>query len=865
MALAVAVAGAITLSAQPAYAQVTPCSSVEPAPGDPAYKLPPADSKPIFRCRELRFHPVNEPILDAQTTYEFYIKSQPSKMSEGRWVPYDEDVFQSDFRSLWATGFLDDLWIEVIDEPYANGVIGKHVIFHMEERARLKGIDYEGSKKVEYSKIEEAAKERGITLRIDTFIDQATIRRLQGVIRELYAEQGYQAAEVTPELTTLEGGPKLVRLVFHIKEGPEVKIREILFDGNSAFKDSKLVGQMKENKPRTWLSFITDSGTYQEAKFADDAQLITDFYQNNGYVQARVGTPQIETIEDSKDGKKRWIRVRIPIDEGLQYRVGKFEIAGNTAVKSDALRRLFKLKEGDLISRKKLVKGIEEAHKVYGMFGYFDFNAFPDFCFRGTNCETGAPIIEGPLPPIADVTMRFTEGKQFRVNRITFLGNTTTHDSVIRREMRVWEGGVFNSEALKESVKRLNQLGYFKPLEKAEDFQVVPTPGTDNQVDIKLRFEEQNRNQLAFGAGVSQFDGFFGQLSFQTSNFLGRGETLGISLQKGSQARNYQVSFSEPYLFDRPISTGIDLYSRQFQFPGQYTEDEQGGNTVVSMSLGGFKRVSLGYGYTQVRIHDIAPIYAGIFSDVSYSISRLSPGFLYNTVNNPIFPTQGTRFATGVGIAGFGGDTEFWSTNVEAVYYHQLTNRMSFGVRGQTQYSRPYGDTTLLPLSEQVYLGGEYSIRGFDIRSIGPRDQASGLVIGGNKSLLFNAEYYIHVVGPVRFLFFYDAGQVRQIGQRFVLKDPIVEIVQPPAPLLSDPLAFTVLRDPNGPQPEIRTIGKTSAFKTSTGVELRFFMPVLNVPFRLIAAYNPQRFGVLNNNGLLTPKFTFRFAVGTTF
>jgi outer membrane protein insertion porin family len=190
---------------------------------------------------------------------------------------------------------------------------------------------------------------------------------------------------------------------------------------------------------------------------------------------------------------------------------------------------------------------------------------------------------------------------------------------------------------------------------------------------------------------------------------------------------------------------------------------------------------------------------------------------------------------------------------------------MSFGIRGQAQYSRPYGDTTALPLSEQVYLGGEYSIRGFDIRSIGPRDPASGLVIGGNKSLLFNAEYYINVVGPVRFLFFYDAGQARQIGQRFAWKDNIVEVVQPPPPLLSDPLAFTVLLPPDAPQPTTRVIGETSAFKTSTGVELRFFMPVLNVPFRLIGAYNPQRFGVLNNNGRLTPKFTFRFAVGTTF
>jgi outer membrane protein insertion porin family len=848
-----------------AEAQITPCSVNEPQPGTPDYHLPPAGSPPLVRCIQPLFHPLNESLLDVETTYLYYIKTRGSLMSRQQWQPYKEDALLADFNAVWRTGFLDDMWIEVVDEPYENGVVGKHIIYHMEERSRLKAIDYEGSKKVEISKIEEALKAKGITLRFDTFIDQSTIRRVQGIIRELYAEQGYQAAEVTPELTTLEGGPKLARLTFHIDQGPEVKIREIVFDGNSAYSDKKLIGKMKENKPRNWLSFITDSGTYQEAKFADDATNITDFYQNNGYVQARVGTPQIETIEDSKDRKTRWIRLRIPVDEGTRYRLGKFDIVGNTALKADALRKLFKLKEGDVVSRKSLIKGIEEAHKLYGMFGYFNFNAYPDFCFRGTDCTTGKPLAEGALPPIADITMHFDEGKPFFVNRITFTGNTTTHDAVIRREMRVAEGGIFNSEALKDSVKRLNQLGYFKPLEKAEDFQVVPTPGAENLVDVKLRFEEQNRNQLAFGAGVSQFDGFFGQLSFQTSNFLGRGETLGISLQKGSQAKNYQVSFTEPYLFDRPISTGIDMYSRQFIFPGSYTEDETGGNTVVSVPLGGFKRASLGYGYTRIRIHDIAPIYQGIFQDVSYAISRISPGFLYNTVDQPIFPTSGKRLSVGFGIAGLGGDTEFVSSSVESVWYHRLSNRMSFGIRGQAQYSRPYGDTTALPLSEQVYLGGEYSIRGFDIRSIGPRDPASGLVIGGNKSLLFNAEYYINVVGPVRFLFFYDAGQARQIGQRFAWKDNIVEVVQPPPPLLSDPLAFTVLLPPDAPQPTTRVIGETSAFKTSTGVELRFFMPVLNVPFRLIGAYNPQRFGVLNNNGRLTPKFTFRFAVGTTF
>jgi outer membrane protein insertion porin family len=604
------------------------------------------------------------------------------------------------------------------------------------------------------------------------------------------------------------------------------------------------------------------SGTYNENTFADDAAAVQEHYQNEGYLQARVGQPQIDVLQDSRDGKKRWIRVRIPVDEGMRYRIGKFSVEGNTAVKAEILRKAFKIEEGEYVSRKKIVKGMEEIDKLYGIFGYWQVVTVPDFCFRGTNCETQEPLEPGPLPDIVDVTMRITEGKQYYVNRITFLGNTTTHDSVIRREMRLMEGGVFNGDALTESIKRLNQLGYFKPMESADAIQVVPTPGSDNLVNVRLTFEEQNRNTLQFGAGVSQFDGFFGQLAFSTSNFLGRGETFSIQLQKGGRARNYQISFTEPYVFNRPITAGIDAYARQFIFPSQFTEDEVGGGVLTSFPLGGYRRFSLGYSYSQIRIYDINAIYAGLLQDVNYKIAKITPAFIYNTVNHPLFPTAGSRYTASVGIAGPGGDTRFYTTHLEGIWYRQLSQRMAFGIRGLGQYVKPY-DRDVLPISERVFLGGEYTVRGFDIRSIGPRDPRSGAVLGGNKSLVFNAEYYINVVGPVRFLFFYDAGQVRAVGQRFAMKDPIRELANPP--LLVDPLRFSNLTDPSAPPPQFITTGEISAFKTSTGIELRFLMPVLNVPFRLIGAWNPQREGVLNNNLRPTPRFTFRFAVGTTF
>jgi outer membrane protein insertion porin family len=248
------------------------------------------------------------------------------------------------------------------------------------------------------------------------------------------------------------------------------------------------------------------------------------------------------------------------------------------------------------------------------------------------------------------------------------------------------------------------------------------------------------------------------------------------------------------------------------------------------------------------------------------TVSKIVPSFVFNTVDNPIFPTTGRRLSMSMDMAGLGGNTHFIKPSIEAVGFFRHTTRTSVGLRAQVQYIRPYGSTGTLPIFERLYLGGEYSIRGFDIRSIGPRDPNTELVLGGNKSLLFNAEYLITIAGPVRLVLFADAGQVRDLGANFGWKEDIVEIVPPAPPLLFDPFAPARLTIPGQVQTNTtRVVGETSAFKVSTGAEIRFFMPVLNVPFRLIFAHNPSRVGVLDNNFQPAKRFTFRFAVGTTF
>jgi outer membrane protein insertion porin family len=861
-------------------------------------------------------------------TYMYYIKFKPSEPSKGVFVPWDEAAEQAtrtDFKTLWATNFLDDLSIESKDYTFPNGVVGTLVTYRMEERERVKIVDYQGSKQVERSKIDEKLRERNIEVRLDSFLDEGAIRRVKTVLKEMMAEKGFTNAEITHKVTPVAGGPKLVNVTFNIGEGPKIKIRSVDFVGNAAIGDGTLQRKLKENKPKGILSFITGGGTYKETEFEEDAAKVVEYYHNHGYATARVGQPEIKVLENTKDGKTRWVQLNIPVTEGPRYRFGALNFEGNELVKSEALGTLYKIRPGDWYSRKQLTEGNKKAQEIYGGSGYMEFTPFPMFKYSdqpdAVEQQLAAQVPEllaSPpeaeaagggkrLDPTVDVTMRIDEGPQYFVNRLTFTGNTTTRDNVIRREMRLVEGGVFNTEALKYSVRRLNQLGYFKPLEGNEkDTKVEKTPGKQNNVDVTVKFEEQNRNQLTFGAGVSQYEGVFGQLAFQTSNFMGRGESLTAQMTAGARSQNYQLAFTEPFLFDRNITGGFDVFKRSLNYIGYYTQKSTGGNLTAGFPVADFSRMFFNYSYEQVKITDLSEALidqscitsvrgCSVISSVSdlsqltptqvevlrrnpfvydslligqggnRTVSKIVPSFVHNTVDNPIFPNQGKRLTLSTDLAVLGGNTQYLKPRLEGILFIRHTSRTSVGLRGQLEYITPVGKTNTLPIFERLFLGGEYSVRGFDIRSIGPTVPGSLVVLGGNKSLLFNAEYMFSIASQVRLVGFFDAGQVRDFGDSFGWKEPLTEIVVVPGPPLTDPFASSTLTAVGASGIETRPIGETNAFKTSTGIELRFFMPVLNVPFRLIYAFNPSRAGVLNNNLQPQKAAVFRFAVGTTF
>ena len=807
--------------------------------------LPPPDSPTLLNLVELRFPTQgNISSVDGQT-YLYYmsideVRTQPS---QGIWTPFDETLEQillEDFQSLWDTGFLNDLSIEIIDAPFPNGVEGKTVLFLMEERERVRIVTFEGSDEFDQSEIDSALDGFGIELRMDSRIGPGLVRQTEGVLRQMFAEKGYQFAEISHEIVEVAGGPKVVQLTFQMDQGPKVRVDDISFVGNEQVSERSLKRRMKNTKEPWLFSFINGRGTYKPLGYEQDAVALEAYYRDNGYIQAQVGQPELEYLDVSEDGKTHPVRLRIPISEGERYRVGTVDFDGQEVLRLETLEQIFSdLRPGEYYSDKEVREAFDVAREAYGSVGYYEMTAFADPVPRTEPHPEGLPMrIEGD--PVVDVTLHFQEGEQYFINRITFVGNETTHDEVIRREIGLIERGVFNTEALKYSVRRINQLGYFEPLEEDTAIKIDKRPGFDNEVDLTLNLEEANLNQLTFGAGASQFDGFFLQLGFTTSNFLGRGESLSVGLQNGERIKNYNVGFTEPYLFGRPITGGINLFRRDIQFINQFTQSSIGATTSLGVRVGQWSQAFVSYSYEETLVKELNPLFLDpdflrsnpflqdallLGQDGARTISKVTPSFLLNTVDHPIFPTTGKKYTLSFEFAGLGGNTKFYKPIIEGIWYLRHASRLSLGIRTRGEYIAPIGSTAALPIFSLLTMGGDFSLRGFDIRSIGPSDPGTGLVLGGNKSILLNLEYLISIADPVRLVFFYDAGQVADFGQQFA----------------------------------------TDLFRTSTGAEVRFFMPVLNVPFRLIYAWNLQRGDVLNDRFQPQEPSVFKFAIGTTF
>ncbi len=759
-------------------------------------------------------------------TLLYYVSTKPGDR-------LDEKRLKDDFRRLWGTGFLDDMRLDVVDGP--NGK--KVAVFQVKERKRIAIIDYRGSKALTTTAIDEELKKREAGLKIDTFYDIGKAKRVESILKEMLAEKGRPFATVKHDAKSIGGAGQQVSFV--VDDGPKTRVREIVFEGNEVFSDGKLRGRMKKVRARGFwnLTWLTGKTTYTEDKWSDpqegDRKNIQDFYLNHGYVTAVVGEPKLSYV-DEKTGKKarKGMRLTIPVTEGEQYKVGEVKFEGLTVFKEENVRPVFKIDTGEVYKESRISKGYEKLREAYGSQGYFQWSARTD---RKPD----------PEKKTVDVTLVMEEDKRYFVGKIAFTGNDTTRDKVIRREVYLNEADVFNTEALKLSIRRINQLGYFKPMEGVP--QLTQSDLAEDKLDITFKVEEQNRNQFTFGGGVSGLEGTFINASFSTANFLGQGETFQISAQSGRRTKNYQIAVTEPYLFDRPITAGFDIFKREYTYETfenvvGYTQSGTGASLTLGVPLGRFTRLYTNYSYEVIDINGLEqlgidpeqpttgqPIFDPAFfgQEGRRRESRFSPSLVHNTVDNPFTPRSGMKFTFTPQLSGgpLGGTVNFMKPNAEVVLYLPHLKKTALGIRAEAAYIKPFGDTSELPLYQRFFLGGETQIRGVEIRSVGPTQEftdESGQVfnraVGGNKFVLLNAEYYFDIGGPLRALLFFDAGQSFLEGNRIDLK----------------------------------------SLRTSTGAELRFLMPVLNVPFRLIYALNPNR-------DAFSPRSTFKFAVGTTF
>jgi outer membrane protein insertion porin family len=769
-----------------------------------------------------RVEVVNNQYLQKETLL-FYVSTKPGER-------YDERRLRDDFRRLWDTGFLDDLSVESRD-----GAQGKIVIFRVSERKRVQIVDYRGSKALTTTTIEDELKKRDAALKIDSFYEPSKARRVEEIIEEMLTAKGRPFGDAKHDAKTIGGAGMQVSFV--IDDGPKAKVKEIVFDGNEVFSDGKLRGRMKKIKPAGFfnLSWLGGKSTYTPEKWSGgeedprgDQGRLEDFYLNHGYVQARVGQPRISYSDKPGSNPKKpakWMKLEIPVSEGPQFRVGEIKFDGLTVFKEEFVRTLFKLKPGDVYNESRLKKGFDKLRDLYGAVGYFQW--------------TGGPRKKpDPERKIVDVTLAMEEDKRYFVGKITFTGNDSTRDKVIRREIYMNEGDVFNTDALKQSIRRVNQLGYFKPMEGAPDLKA--NEKADDKIDVTFKVEEQNRNQFTFGGGVSGLEGTFINASFSTANFLGAGETFSISAQTGRRTKNYQIAITEPYFLDRPITAGFDVFKRKITYLSYvnvvgFTQEGTGASLIFGVPVRRWGRLFTNYSYEVVKLSDvtqdiegnITPISTGdepvfdplLFGGQDRTESRFTPSFVWNTVDNPYNPRAGVKYSSSMTIAGgpLGGTIDYFRPNLEVVVYIPQGRKTALGLRADVGWIKTYGRTLVKPYYLRYFLGGETQLRGYNLRTVGPFD-SSGRALGGNKYLLFNAEYYFDVFGPLRALLFFDAGQAFIEG---------------------DMISFKGLR-------------------TSTGAELRFIMPVLNVPFRLIYAWNPHR-------DAFHDKTTFKFAVGTTF
>lgn len=813
--------------------------------------------------------------------------------------PYNENSLERDFHALWNTGYLDDIRFEVSDTDQ-----GKFLTIFVREKKIVRSIDYKGMSSVSQSDVLDRFKQEKVPLTIESQYDPVVERRAIVVLKEMLAERGRQFATVKARTRNLP--PNDVALTFIVVEGPKVKVGEINFTGNTVFSRLRLERAMKYSRPAGAPPFFyIFHKTYDKDKIEADLEKIRELYQDHGYFFALPEEPKTKMVDTKRTwpfffyswGRGKRVDVTIPIEEGQQYHLGKFAIRGNKIFKQDVLEKVLQMKTGDVFDLSKVRDGIKNYTKLYGQFGYINFNANPD-------------IEPDRKKHIINLALDFDEGSQYFVHRIEFSGNTKTRDKVIRRELLLDEGNVFSSTLWDYSLLRINQLGFFNEVKK-EDVDIAQNH-QDHTVDLLVKVKEKGRNSIGFSGGISGLAGNFVGLNYATNNFLGLGETLSIESEFGTFERLYSFGFTEPYLFDRPITTGFTVFKSDYHYDqlrqtaaatglnpaflqqslfGQYTQNFQqnsSGFTVFSSYPlhRVFARVGLTYSYSVSSLQAFNTASESFFQAINFdglagpnslsgiTSSAIMPTYTFNTVNNPYFPTRGKYIYAALAFSGsvLGGNVNTIQPSFEFKYFHPINHgRNVLAFHLLASMIAGYGGKVAPPFS-RLYIGGEEDIRGFYIRTISPVAffptvgsvcnldntgkpinvvNSSGnqtgscgsftsfpyyttIFPGGDTSVISNFEYRIPFGKYVSLDYFIDIGEdMALFGNQLKLA--------------TSSLGSLTSQFPDFPTPTaLKPIGITNYRpRSSTGLELSVTLPIIQAPIRIFYGYNWLR---LDNN-----------------
>jgi len=667
---------------------------------------------------------------------------------------YDPASVERDFNSLWNTGYFDDLRIEREDSE--QGVI---LNIYVKEKPNIREINYKGLNSVSQSDVLDRFKKEKVGLSVESQYDPTKIKRAETVLKALLAEHGHQFATVKEEVKTIP--PASVQVNFNIKEGPTVKVGQIKFVGNEHISGLLLRRSMKNLRPIgiPYSIFLEDifPQTFDTTKLEEDAERVRQAYRDKGYYNAAVEEPRTQIRDEGglnlitfQPNKGKRIDILLPVEEGDRYRLSGITFTGNKAVTNvRALRGQFTIKDGEVFNATVIGKGLEALKKAYGQLGYINFGAIPKATFDEAK-KTVAFNID------------IDEGKPFYVSRIEITGNTLTRDRVIRRELLLEEGHVYNSQLWEYSLLRLNQLDYFDPLKIDQDSEAHQDTEAGT-VDLLLKVKEKGKNSIGLNGGVSGLSGAFLGLNYQTNNFLGLGETLSVQANIGNVQRQFLFGFTQPYFRNRPLNLGFQVFNtksdynaaKNYQTAGlsqnltnaqqslvqNYNNQSTGLNWSVSYPLPhkNFQRVGITYSLTKSSITAFSSASQNLFQTLAFRSgiqgqnalagivnSSASFSYIYNTVSNPQRPHTGKEFSAVLQIAGLGGNVRYV---FPALAYKTFTPMKLFlpnpaghntlAVRTELKYIQGYGGD-VAPPNNRFYAGGEADIRGFEIRSSTP-------------------------------------------------------------------------------------------------------------------------------------------------